>query len=163
MIGKKSVEWSHTGPGIDQKQDDIGFPNGPFRLLAHPPFDRIVGGVFKSCRIDQGEDHVGDPTLAFTTVTGHPRPIVNNRQTATDQPIEQGGLAHIGAPDDGYLETHGVPVLRLASCSGKIPFIVIPARKRGSKTGGEADGVPLDPRLRGDDEERETPNYGSVR
>ena len=39
--------------------------------------------------------------LALAPVAGHARPVVDQRQLLADQPVEQGGLADVGAADDG--------------------------------------------------------------
>ena len=37
---------------------------------------------------------------------GHAGAIVDQRQTLADEAVEQGRLAHIGAADDGDLQSH---------------------------------------------------------
>jgi len=70
-------------------------------LGAHAALDRIVESVFQARRVDDGEVHVGDAAGCLAAVAGDAGHVMDDRQSAADQTVEKGGLADIGATDDG--------------------------------------------------------------
>ncbi len=99
-LGKGLVHRCQAGARIDHEQDDIALGNRGFRLLSHPPGKRGIIGLLEACGIDNGEFQVIEIDIALATVAGDARPIINKRQLAADQAIEQRRLADIGTPDD---------------------------------------------------------------
>src|SRR5690606_1956262 len=65
-----------------------------------------VRGVLESGRVHKREGQIADAPRAFAAVAGHARRIVHDRELAAHKPVEQCGLADIGAPDNGDCDAH---------------------------------------------------------
>jgi hypothetical protein len=63
-------------------------------------------GLLQSGGIDHGEGDVAESAFPLAPVAGDARPVVDKRQPAADQPVEEGRLADIGAADNGDCEWH---------------------------------------------------------
>ena len=109
--GEDHVVGGDAGARIDQEQHHIGGGHGTFGLRPHAPFERVGRRVFEPCGIDQGEMHPRDRTLALAAVASDAGPIVHDRVATAGEAVEQGGLAYIGASDDGDGEWHARPAL----------------------------------------------------
>src|SRR5207248_2205722 len=59
-------------------------------------------------RVEHLDFEVAKAGLALTPVAGDPRSVIDQRQTLSDQAIEQRGLADIRPSDDGDRDAHGV-------------------------------------------------------
>ena len=75
-------------------------------LFAHPRLEAFVGDVLIAGRVDQRQVHVADVAVGIAPVAGHAGPIIDQREAFADETIEQCRFAHIGAADDGDLQSH---------------------------------------------------------
>jgi len=99
--GERAVERRHPGPDIDDEQHDVGFLQRRRRLPLHPCRQHVAAGVLEPCRIDHPEGKIGEPGEALPAVAGYPRGIIDDRLPPAHQPVEQGRLPDVRAPDDG--------------------------------------------------------------
>jgi hypothetical protein len=104
--GEMLVERRHAGAAVDHQQRDVGFLDRGLGLLAHPGFQAVVERVLEPGGVDHREIEIAEMRLADPAVAGDAGLIVDDRQLLADQAVEQGGLAHIGASDDGDGEGH---------------------------------------------------------
>jgi hypothetical protein len=84
----------------------IGAADCGLGLRQHPPGEAFGVGVFEARRIDDREGQVGKARLALPPVARDTRPVVDQRLTPSDQPVEKRGLADVRAPDDCDGEAH---------------------------------------------------------
>ncbi len=102
---------------IDDEQDQVGFFRRGARLARGGAGQAFVLAGDAAC-IDQHERAAFDqPADAVVAVAGHPRLVMHQRVAGTRQRVEQGGLADIGAPDEGDEGKHGSTFPRGADCS----------------------------------------------
>ena len=106
-FGKDPVGGRQPGAGVDDEEADVGHVHRAFGQLAHPALQAFVGGLFQTGGVDHGEAQIAQPGLALAQVAGHAGLVVDQRQPLADEPVEQGGLAHVGASDDGEGQGHG--------------------------------------------------------
>jgi hypothetical protein len=106
MIGEMTVQRRDAGPGIDKQQGDVSFGNRHVRLPAHARLHGIAALVLETSGIDHLEFHAQQAGAAFPAVAGHAGKVVDDGQALAHQTVEQGGLPHIGAPDDGHGKRH---------------------------------------------------------
>ena len=106
-LGKALVERNHAGTGIDHEQDDVGFANGQLGLLAHAVFKTAVGDILITGRIEDAEGQVGNATLGFAPIASDTGRVIDKRDLAADEAVEQRGLANIGTTDNGDGDGHG--------------------------------------------------------
>ena len=67
----------------------------------------LNAGVFEAGGIDYFERQIAELSLAFAAVARHARFIVDQREAAADEPVEQRRFADIGPADNGDSEGHG--------------------------------------------------------
>ena len=100
-IGEMLVERGDAGARVEDQQRHIGIADRHIGLFAHPARQGGSVGILESGGIDSGEDQVVQVRLALAAVAGDAGRIVDDRQLAADQPVEQRRLADIGTPDNG--------------------------------------------------------------
>ena len=105
-FGKDPVQRGHAFAGVDHEQDQVAVGNRRLGLFAHARFQTVVADVLEPGRVDQGQFKVAETALGIATITRNPRPVIDQGQAFSNQPIEQGGLAHIGAADNGEFQGH---------------------------------------------------------
>ena len=105
-IGEMPVGRGHTGPRIDEEQDRVASRKRRFRLRAHAAGERGRIALLQSRRVDNGEDEIAEMRLALAAIAGDAGLIVDKRELAADEPVEQRRLADVGAADDGDLRRH---------------------------------------------------------
>ena len=66
-------------PRIDHEQGQVGFLQGQLGLTAHPRLKALVADVLEAGGIDQFQVDVADPAGAEAPVTGHARPVIDDR------------------------------------------------------------------------------------
>ncbi len=106
-FGKGAVGRRQAVLGIDDEQNNVGFLNGSLGLGAHPRFQAVIGSFFKTRRIDNLKLQIVELGIVDAPVARDARQVIDQRQLAADEAIEQRGLADIGTPDDGDCKTHG--------------------------------------------------------
>ena len=77
-----------------------------FGLRPHATGHTLRRRLFQAGGVDDGKIEIAKPALALAAVARYARPVIDQRQAAADQPVEQGRLAHIGPADDGEGEAH---------------------------------------------------------
>ena len=105
-VGENLVRGQHARPGVDQEQAGIGHLDRALGQAAHPPFERVVGGIFEPGRVDHGKPHLPQPRLALAQIARDAGLVVDERKALADEPVEQRGFADVGAANDGEGEGH---------------------------------------------------------
>lgn len=100
QFGEAGVERRHTLTAINKKDAQIGVLHGAFGLGAHAHLD-AGGRVLIPGRVDQAQIQIAQTATRLAPVAGNARTVINNGQRLAGKPVEQGGLAHIGAADNG--------------------------------------------------------------
>ena len=95
-----AIHRGDTLAGVDHEQAEIRIIDGDFGLAAHAVFQRSGLGPVKACGIQQREAAAAEGRIAFAPVAGYPRLVIDKRELAPDQAIEQRGFADIRAADD---------------------------------------------------------------
>jgi len=110
VLGHLPVEWGHPFLDIRHQNDGVGRFQGKTHLLGRRPDHDVVGLLTphqaKSARVDQRERTPAPLGLGRDPVAGHARLIVDDRDAASDDAVEQSGLADIGTSDDGDQTRH---------------------------------------------------------
>ena len=75
-------------------------------LRAHAAGKRGGVALLQPRRVDDGEGEVAERRLALAPVAGHAGLVVDQRELAADEPVEQRRLADVGAADDGDFGGH---------------------------------------------------------
>ena len=129
-VGQFAVEGREAGAAIHDKEQEIGA--GDRRLCRDMGrFGKVgIGSVADAARIDDLKGNgarLADPGKA---IAGHARLIVDDRDAAAHQAVEEGGFAHVGAADNGDA-SHDFPEDWLAtgrvcppSCSRRTPSVM---------------------------------------
>ena len=94
---------------VDHEQRDVAIFHRRFSLHPHPAGQAVGVLIFITGGVDDGEVEAEQMRLALTPVAGDAGLVVDQRELLADQAVEQGGLAHIGPPDNGYDGQHGGP------------------------------------------------------
>lgn len=87
--------------GINHKQNCISFRDSSLSLCAHACFQTVIGCIFKPSSIDDLKLQIVKLGIMDAPVARNARQVIDQRQLAADEAIEQCGLADIGTPDDG--------------------------------------------------------------
>ena len=95
-----AVDRRHALARIDHEQRDVGLVERALGLRPHAAGKRLGRRLFEPGGVDQPEVEIGDMPLALAAVAGHPGQIVDQRQLAADEPVEQRRLADIRPADD---------------------------------------------------------------
>ena len=94
------------GARVDHEQDRVAIDERGLGLRAHAPDERIGIAFLETGGVDDGEGEVRQSGFALATIAGDARLVVDQRQPAPDQPIEQRRLADIRPADDRDLGAH---------------------------------------------------------
>ena len=105
------VGGGEPGARVDHEQDRVAIDEGCFRLRAHAARERFRIALFKTGGVDDGEGKVGQSALALAAIAGDARLVVDQRQPAPNQPIEQRRLADVRPADDRDLGAHVISSL----------------------------------------------------
>ena len=105
-VGEDAVQRGHALARVHHEQDQFGVFQRGLGLLAHPSLEAFVGDVLVAGGVDQRQVHVANHAVRIAAVAGHAGAIIDQRQALADKAVEQGRLAHIGAADDGDLQSH---------------------------------------------------------
>ena len=93
-------------PAVDDQDDHVGLGHGDLGLAAALRGD-VFGGIrIDAARVDDGEDAVAPAALAVEAIAGDAGLVLDDRDPAPDQAVEQGRFAHVGSThqgDDGKL------------------------------------------------------------
>ena len=130
-----AVERGQPGPCIDHEQDRIRIGNADLGLNPHPARQSAGVFIFPPGGIDDGEAHPCKLHVAESPVARDARLVVDQRELLAHQPVEQGGFAHVGAPDDDYARQHrdGSWALPAPLASALALLVDEKAKERGAK------------------------------
>ena len=106
-FGQQFVGRRQPGLGVYQEQRAVGLVHRHLALGAHAALERVGPCDFKAGGVDHAEPEVDQLGVARTPVAGDARRVVDQRQLAAGQTVEQGRLADIRASDDGEGDAHG--------------------------------------------------------
>ncbi len=100
-VGEMAIHGGYPGARVHHQQCHVGIGHGDVGLDAHAGLHRGARGFFQTGGVDNGEFQAQKIGVARATVAGYPGLVVNDGKALAHQPVEQGGLADIGASDDG--------------------------------------------------------------
>ncbi len=95
-----AVERGDAGTRVEHQQRDVAVDQRGVGLRAHPPGERRGVGILEPGGVDDAELEVVERRVAFAPVAGDAGRIVDERQLAPDEAVEQGRFADVGAADD---------------------------------------------------------------
>ena len=127
-LSKALIERHHAGARVDHEQDDVGFLDRQLGLLAHAVFEAPIGHVFVTGGVEHAEAEISDMAFGLTAVAGDAGRIIDKRNLAADEPVEQRGFADIGATDNGNGDGHGRFIRSERSAAGPIRGSAPPPR-----------------------------------
>ena len=103
-LGQPLVLVGGADGGVDDQQRDVGPLQGvegaQHRVVLGPY--SVRDGRRMPGRVDEAERPVGRLDHRVDGVPGGARQVVDDRPLLADQPVEQGGLAHVGPADQGH-------------------------------------------------------------
>ncbi len=101
------VQRGNAGAGIHHEERRIRALERYLRLRPHPAGQGFGIFIFPAGGIHRLEGEARDPRLAHAAIARHAGLIVHQRQPFAHQPVEQRGLADIGAANDDHLRELG--------------------------------------------------------
>ena len=125
-------------PRVDDKQDRVAIRERGFSLRAHPPGERLGIAFRQTRRVDDREREIGNPGVALAAIARDAGLIVDQRELASDEPVEQRRLADVRPADDRDLGAHGVSAGRAGEARRKATSPPI-----GSRPPVRASGSPI--------------------
>ena len=96
-LGEVTIAFGHAGARVDEEQHGVAIGERRLGLGAHAPRQRLAVARLQAGGVDDGEDEIAEPRFAFAAVAGDAGLVVDQRQLAADQPIEQRRLADVRA------------------------------------------------------------------
>jgi hypothetical protein len=128
-VGERAIGCRGAGTRIDKEEHSIRLRYRRCRLRLHSPRKALALGIFETGGVDQLEREITEPTVTFSPIARDARPIVDQREMAADEAVEQRRFAHIGAADDHEGKTHG----RNFAKQSRISFYPIEGGKRATR------------------------------
>ena len=102
------VERRRARPRVDDEGDEVGVVHRGQHLPAHALDERLGGAGIKAAGVDDRRLPALEMDLAVEAVAGHARRIAHDRLAASDEAVEQRGLADVRpANDRDYGAQHG--------------------------------------------------------
>ena len=97
------LQIGRRGPGrrVDDEDDHVGLVDRQAGLLLDALLDRVVGIDLQAARVDDDEAAAVPFGVAVEAVPGGPGAVLDDRPAAAQDPVEQGALANVRAPDQG--------------------------------------------------------------
>ena len=105
-LGEILVGRGDADARVDDEQADVGLVNGAFGQAAHASLKAVILGHLQARAVDDDKAQVAKAARALADVAGHAGLVIDQRKFLANQTVEQGGLAHIGPPDDRKGECH---------------------------------------------------------
>ena len=102
QVGDLGVVVGDAGGGFDHEEDHVGLVDGDDHLLADLFFEGVVRTGGPAAGVDDRELGAAPVAFAVMAVAGDARGLIDNGLAHADQPVEEGGLAHVRASYDGY-------------------------------------------------------------
>ena len=101
QLREMAVGAGHADAGVDQEQHHVAIGERGLGLRAHAARQRDRVALLQPRGVDDGEGEVAEAGLALAPVAGHARLVVDQRELAADEAVEQRRLADVGSADDG--------------------------------------------------------------
>jgi hypothetical protein len=106
-VGKNAVGARRSTARIDQKEHGVRLLYCRRGLRLHPRRKAFPLGIFEAGGVDDLEREIAEPRVTLAAVAGHTRLIIDQRQAAPDEPVEQRRFSDIRAAGDGDGKRHG--------------------------------------------------------
>ena len=102
------MSWScaERPPRVDHEDHHIGLGHGLACLLGHLLVDAAGGIGLEAAGVDNDVFVFALAAVAVMAVTRQPGKVGHDGVARLGQPVEQGGFADIGAPDQGEYRVH---------------------------------------------------------
>ena len=100
-LRKMPIGRRQAGARVDHEQDRVAIDQRRFGLRAHAPGERLAIALFEPGGVDDRECEIAEPRVALAPVARHAGRVVDQRELAADQPVEQRRFADIGPADNG--------------------------------------------------------------
>ncbi len=128
--------------GVDDEQDGVREFHGHLGLLRHTGVD-AAGIVFPPAGVHYREVAAVPVRRVHDAVAGDAGGVLDHCLAAAEDPVDQGGLAHVGPADDGQYRiqldrTVKVLVVELAAQQRGVVFVQLVVVQAGAK-GGRAE------------------------
>ena len=117
-IGHLLVRGGEAGLDIAEENDDRGVLDGDLRLLAHKGQDLAVGTRLDAAGVHDVKGTSAPLRLGVEPVAGDAGGVLNDGQAFAHQLIEQHGLSHIRASNDGDQRFHWRHILSMILLTG---------------------------------------------
>ena len=91
---------------VDDEEGYVRRGERPLGVCPHPALERGGCGLFEAGRIDDAKAEIGDSPIALPAVSRQPRSVVDEGQSAADEPVTEGRLADIRSSQNGDREAH---------------------------------------------------------
>ena len=98
--GEMPVSGGEAGARVDDKQDRVAILESLLRLRAHAPGERFGIALLEARRVDDRECEIGKSRVAFAAVAGDARLVIDQRELASHQTVEQRRFADVRPADD---------------------------------------------------------------
>jgi hypothetical protein len=95
LAGEFAIDRRHAGPRVDDEETDVGVGNRCFRLRAHAVLETAARCGIEACGVEKPESQIGEPALTFAAVARDARLVVDQRQLAAHQAVEERRFADI--------------------------------------------------------------------
>ena len=128
--------------GVDDEQDGVGEFHGHLGLLRHAGVD-AAGIVLPAAGVHHREVAAVPVRRVHDAVAGDAGGVLHHGLAAAQDPVDQGGLAHVGPADDGQDRvqldrTVEVLVVEVAAQQGGVVFVQLVVVQAGPE-GGRAE------------------------
>jgi len=80
----------------------------PLGVFPHSALERGRCRLFEAGGVDNAKAEIGNPSLTFPAVASEPRRVVDEGQSAADQPVEKRRLADIRSSQYGDRKAHRI-------------------------------------------------------
>ena len=96
-----AVRAGQAGARVDHEQHGVAIVQRRLGLRAHAAGQRGRVALLQARGVDNGEVEVAEARLALAPVARDAGLVVDQRELAADEPVEQRRLADVGPADDG--------------------------------------------------------------
>ena len=94
------VSGGEAGARVDDEQDRVAILESLLRLCAHAPGERFGIALLEASRVNDRECEIGKSRVAFAAVAGDARLVIDQRELASHQTVEQRRFADVRPADD---------------------------------------------------------------
>ena len=101
LFGDGLIDRMHSLFAVHQKEDEVRLRQGELHLAADRLVHHLVGVGYQSAGVHQPEVAPAPLGITEMPVPGGAGVLRDDGVTASENPVEQGGLAHVGPAHDG--------------------------------------------------------------